>query len=161
MSYKNGIRPTTPFIERLEASIGRTPFGCWIWLRGLRKGYGYFAFDAGKKKRSAHRASYEHFKGPIPKGMQIDHLCGIKCCVNPEHLEVVTRSENVKRAWQPAMESKRIKTHCPNGHLYSLENLVPGQLKRGKRSCLICDREKAHIRIRKRKERLAHAEGST
>jgi hypothetical protein len=69
--------------------------GCWIWQGGQNdQGYGTF-FDG--RTRRAHRWSFEHFRGPIPPGMPLDHLCRVRLCVNPWHLEVVTASENARR----------------------------------------------------------------
>ena len=70
--------------------------GCWIWqLNKNYKGYGYVGIN-GKLVR-AHRYYYEQAKGKIPKGLQLDHLCHVRSCVNPEHLEAVTLTENVRR----------------------------------------------------------------
>jgi hypothetical protein len=77
----------------------------------------------------AHRVSYELFKGPIPDGLQIDHLCRTTACVNPAHLEAVTQLENARRA------SAEI-THCKNGHEYTLETTYRD--RHGWRSCRVC-----------------------
>ena len=97
--------------------------GCWLWTGAMNNtGYGAFWFNGRITK--AHRASYELFVGKIPDGLQLDHLCRIRCCVNPEHLEPVTGSENVKRGLTPAINRLResSKTHCPQGHEYNEEN---------------------------------------
>lgn len=66
--------------------------GCWIWQRGMYQGgYGHF------RDNYAHRASYEMHVGPIPDGLVIDHLCRVRACVNPSHMEPVTSGENTKR----------------------------------------------------------------
>ncbi len=70
--------------------------GCWIWIGAKRGGYGRFKV-AGQKSVTAHRASYELHVGPIPEGMQLDHLCRNPACVNPSHLEPVSAAENVRR----------------------------------------------------------------
>lgn len=67
--------------------------GCWIW-QGPPNAQGYGAISYGGKRRTAHRVSYEINVGPIPEGMQIDHACRVKLCVNPKHLRVVTDGEN-------------------------------------------------------------------
>jgi hypothetical protein len=67
---------------------------CWIW-QGATVGTGYGWW----RRRYAHRVAYEAAHGPIPKGMQIDHLCGVKTCINPDHLEAVTQGENLRRAY--------------------------------------------------------------
>jgi hypothetical protein len=84
----------------------------------------------------AHRVAWELMRGPIPRGMTIDHLCRMPLCVNPSHLEVVTLKENVLRGFgSPAMNAR--KTHCLKGHPLTLDNVY---LYRGSRSCRMCMR---------------------
>jgi hypothetical protein len=93
-----------------ELSIPEPNSGCWLWLGSLRgKGYSVYKGKAG------HRVSYEAFKGPIPDGLVIDHLCRVHSCVNPEHLEAVTNRENVVRGVNYIAVNAN-KTHCVNGH---------------------------------------------
>lgn len=113
---------------------------CWQWIgaRESRKGvkkYGHFW--GGENHCQAHRWSYEHFVGPIPEGLQLDHLCRNTACVNPAHLEPVTARVNTLRGGGFAFKNSQ-KTHCPNGHELSGANLIPDQLARGKRTCYIC-----------------------
>ena len=68
---------------------------CWPWLAAIQSGYGYIRQNG--RPRLAHRVAYEHLVGPIPEGLDIDHLCRNRRCCNPLHMEPVTRSENVKR----------------------------------------------------------------
>lgn len=70
---------------------------CWLWTGVIQKG-GYGRFSLNRKYVGAHRWSYEHHVGPIPKGLTIDHLCFVPACVNPAHLEPVTQGENNRRA---------------------------------------------------------------
>ena len=72
--------------------------GCWLWQDKPDK-FGYGKLIVNGKCLNAHRASYEVFVGPIPRGLHIDHLCEVRICVNPSHLEPVTRAENSSRAW--------------------------------------------------------------
>lgn len=69
--------------------------GCWEWVGNITGGYGQFSVDA--RPTVAHRVAYELLVGPIPRGLEVDHLCFNKTCVNPQHLEPVTRHENLKR----------------------------------------------------------------
>ena len=92
--------------------------GCWTWNTQVNPRTGYAVFREGdrfSRMRLAHRWSYEQFVGPIPEGLVIDHLCRVRHCVNPAHLEAVTPGENVRRA------AARI-THCPHGHPYDAAN---------------------------------------
>ena len=75
-------------------------FGCWLWLRAFdSSGYGKVWDPDQKKIVVAHRFYYEKVRGPIPDGLHIDHLCGVRLCVNPDHLEAVSVSENNRRSW--------------------------------------------------------------
>lgn len=106
-----------PIKKRLLNLIDKTA-DCWEWKSSKTPlGYGQiitgYMKDGTRKNQMAHRVVYETFVGKIPEGLTIDHLCRNKSCVNPEHLEVVTYSENQRRA----MAFNR-KTHCKHGHKY-------------------------------------------
>lgn len=110
---------------------------CWEWYGSRnRGGYG----RSGKQRRGgaylAHRWVYESLAGPIPEGMTLDHLCCNPGCVNPEHLEVVTSSENTLR------NGKRGQTHCLRGHLFDVANTRVSYDTKGRahRSCRECQR---------------------
>ena len=124
--------------------------GCWLWTgEGNKDGYGMFRPGPGQPRYMTHRWAYETYTGPIPDGMQVDHTChtndttcpgGADCahrrCCNPEHLEVVTASENTTRQ----RHFLRGKEACPRGHPYQGDNLITG--RDGKRRCRECDRER-------------------
>lgn len=138
--------PKTSAIERFLRHIEIiTETGCWIWMGAVSTG-GYSNFFDGDKYRLGHRFSFEFFRGDIPEGLQLDHLCRVRCCVNPWHLEPVTARENIRRgAWTPdaAVAAHRLRcaaiTHCPKGHQYDQAN-TRYEKATGKRKCRACDR---------------------
>jgi len=115
-----------------------------------RKGYGVFGVE-GRKTALAHRVAYEAENGQIPVGLVIDHLCRVRNCVNPKHMEAVTQKENVQRGM--AGKHQLEKTHCPQGHEYAGDNLYvypPGSVHAGDRRCRTCA-DASHKRRRERK----------
>jgi hypothetical protein len=119
---------------------------CWIWTAGrTSEGYGQFKWKQEPIWSTlAHRISYYLIVGPIPEGLEIDHLCRVRTCLNPAHLEPVTAQENQLRSESASGLSAR-KTHCPQGHPYDCIN------SRGNRCCRRCMREQAR-RYRKSKK---------
>ena len=108
--------------------------GCWLWV-GAVTGTGYGNFAIRRKTVNAHRVAYTALVGPIPGNMELDHLCRVRACCNPTHLECVTHAENVRRGNAAAFH--RDKTHCPKGHEYTGSNT---RLYCGRRFCRTCDR---------------------
>lgn len=104
--------------------------GCWVW-QGYRTAHGYGRIGADY----AHRLTYELVVGPIPDGLQLDHLCRNRGCCNPAHLEPVTMAENIRRGYGHGSE-----THCPQGHPYDEANTY--RPKRGGRMCRTCKRNR-------------------
>lgn len=116
---------------------------CWEWLAARASisvgGVGYGRFDAGEgRSRQAHRYAYETLVGPIPEGLQLDHLCRNTLCVNPSHLEPVTPRVNYRRGFGVSGRNAR-KTHCPQGHAYDGANTI--QTRDGGRQCRLCSVE--------------------
>src|SRR5690606_7471316 len=102
-----------------------------------------FELDGDRKTlRYVHRVTYEAFVGPIPEGLEVDHLCRNRACCNPEHLEPVTRSENRRRAWRDAPRPPRpLAAECRKGHPFDEENTL--WERRGKRRCRACHRARS------------------
>ena len=126
---------TPEFCDRFWSKVQKQDDGCWIW-NGAHNNYGYGRVYKDGRCLSAHRVAYEIAEGPVPPGLDLDHLCRVRDCVNPAHLEPVSRKENLLRGETiPASNSQ--KTHCPEGHRLSLDNLVKSAYPR-RRQCRIC-----------------------
>lgn len=135
-------RPPKPVMERLMARVTVSEDGCWEYGKGANRPAGYFQISIGQVDgkcalRYAHRVAYEHLVGPVPDGLQLDHLCRNRRCVNPDHLEPVTAQENTRR-------SKALIQQCAQGHAYDDENtaIAPS----GQRYCRACKRARALAR---------------
>lgn len=117
-----GPVPVAPEIRFWRFVAPEPNCGCWLWMgTGTKDGYGHFQVKTNVCAK-AHRFSYEMHKGPIPAGMQIDHKCKVRCCVNPDHLEAVTFYENQKRSTLTFTARYGNATHCIRGHEFTTEN---------------------------------------
>ena len=125
-------------IGRFFAKVDKLKSGCWVWkgstVRG-RSGLRYGQFWHGKKLHIAHRISYQHNVAPIPEGLTIDHVCRNTLCVNPNHLRVLSLRDNILAGTGPTARNAK-KTHCPQGHPLSGDNLRAGRIGR---ECRICN----------------------
>lgn len=134
--------------ERFMAKVVAIPGGCWEWsaFRGID---GYARFSIGGRNGSwalAHRVSWWIHRGEIPDGLVLDHLCRVRHCVNPDHLEPVTSQENSRRGIAGEVNAARLRsvTHCPQGHAY--DELNTGFRRDGRRTCRACTRERTRRR---------------
>ena len=123
------------FLRRYESKyVARADGSCWIWM-GARTAAGYGALSRGRRGAGtvyAHVVSHQIHKGPVPAGHQVDHVCRVRACVNPAHLEAVSQVENLHRQAAAAA----LRTHCARGHRF--ESLPAGR----RRYCKACSRDR-------------------
>jgi HNH endonuclease len=135
-------------LDRFWAQIddGGGSAACWPWRGARSRGYGMLYLGRPSDQRiveHAHRLAYElHHREPIPPGMTIDHLCRVRHCVNPRHLEVVSRGENVLRGAGTSAQHARA-THCIAGHPFDAANTY--RTPRGVRMCRACKRRRDRV----------------
>jgi len=126
-----------PIDEVLRKASPEPNTGCWLWTGGDNgRGYGRLKFQ--NRAQQAHRVFYELLRGPISPGMELDHLCRVTFCVNPDHLEPVKHKENVKRGFAGEVMRSRFakQTHCKRGHPFQGHNLMVR--RNGQRQCRAC-----------------------
>lgn len=130
-----------PVVDRIADRLDFAPGGCWLWLGSSDpRGYGRIdtRVDGRKAPRLVYRVLWEAVVGPVPDGLELDHLCRTPACVNPDHLEPVTHAENLLRGESPAARNAR-KTHCKRGHEFTHENTWVNP-RTGGRQCRACFR---------------------
>jgi hypothetical protein len=141
------------FLKKVAKPRGED--GCWAWSAYIDpQGYGRFAVSVeGKKPKidRAHRVAYRQLIGPIPDGLDLDHLCRNRWCCNPYHIEAVPHRVNVARGDAGTIE--KMRTHCPQGHEYTEENTF--REKDGRRRCKICKTATAYRAVRRHRAKLS------
>lgn len=142
-----------PIEEILTTHVSPEPnSGCWIWTGYITNyGYGSYGMHRGRGgKILAHRMLYQHFIGAIPDTLTLDHLCRNRWCVNPVHLEIVTRGENVLRGVSISTHFKN-RTHCNYGHEFTPQNTYWHKQRNGKscRECATCVKDRTLSRYYK------------
>jgi hypothetical protein len=138
MSIELGER----FWSKVRAD-GELPGACMLWTSALDwGGYPMYWLDERRRGARAHRVAFKAVIGPIPVGLTLDHLCRVRHCVNPGHLEPCTAGENAARSPLAPYNVKKAQTHCKRGHAFTPANT---RRRRGGRSrcCRTCDRAAA------------------
>lgn len=149
--WRRWANGTTDLIVRTSNEIRFARYtpnrdGCWVWTGPIAEhnGYGRLYLDGPrpKKRQAAHVYAYLTRVGPIPDGYEIDHLCKVRACVNPEHLEAVTHRENIRRSnvGKATAARHRARTHCKRGHELTEANLYRRPSGLSRRECKECKR---------------------
>ena len=146
--------PARPLLDVFWEHVSvRGPVDCWPWLGVINRGYGYMTGrwpDGAPHAFRAHRIAYQALVGPIPDGLQLDHLCRNRSCCNPAHLEPVTGRTNVLRG-DTVTARNAAKTHCARGHVFDAIDCD------GARFCRVCHNVR---KAREARDRRARKKGS-
>lgn len=139
-----------PLEDRFWPKVEATGF-CWLW-RGAIDNAGYGVVNVGGRRvNRAHRVSYEILVGPIANGLHLDHLCRVRHCLNPDHLEPVSPAENMRRGFAPAARVAATDL-CGRGHSMADAYVRPGN---GYRMCRVCQEARRKKRNHDRSKRAA------
>lgn len=144
------LSPGAPLADRLAYRRTIDDSGCWLW-KGARSAAGYGQITVAGRRMYTHRASYELHVGAIADGMQLDHLCRVRHCFNPKHLEPVTNRDNTLRGECGRVNAERqlAKTACRSGHPYTEASVYLRHVgDRTYRDCRVCARERMRARRR-------------
>lgn len=132
-------------LERLMARVHKSG-ECWLVHTGLTPD-GYARFWIGDRRHLVHRYVYERLVGSIPVGLEIDHLCFVRNCCNPLHLEAVTTTENLRRSPRTWGGQNARKTHCPLGHPYDTTARHNSRMRRACKRCAVIASRKRRARL--------------
>jgi hypothetical protein len=147
------MRKRTPVLERMgRLTVIDPDTGCWLWVGGLNpNGYGTVK-DENSRTATVHRLTYKQLVGPIPDGLGLDHLCRVRRCRNPEHVEQVTQRKNLERG--DTLNARGLtQTHCSRDHELAAANSY--RHPDGSRRCRMCNRLRARV-IRARNKEMRH-----
>jgi len=144
-------KPKKNLMERFELHYIPEPMsGCWIWT-DTNNGHGYGLITVKGQRKMAHRVAWELYRGPISEGLQANHKCDVRFCVNPNHLYLGTQAENLEDCiTRGRMRKHAPPSRCPRGHEYTPENSYRTQ-NSGLR-CRICRSNDGRIRYYRLKE---------
>lgn len=147
---KKGAQKIDPEIRFWEKVVLIPFHECWEWVGSSLRGYGQM-FVNGKQMK-AHRWSYKFFNNQDPGDLYVCHRCDNPSCVNPRHLFLGTQSDNIKDCYEKGRRLK--KTSCPNGHLFSKNNITWVGPHKTYKVCKICARTRENLAAKKRREAL-------
>lgn len=128
-----------------------SPSGCWLWT-GTALSHGYAIVSRQQQHYRLHKVAYEQKFGRVPRGLVLDHLCRVRHCINPDHLEAVTDRVNLLRGVGPSAQNAK-KTHCPYGHEYTPENTYIAPSKPTERDCRECIKRRERFHRKEKRQR--------